>query len=114
MGQRGAGRRLRWMKVDQNHVLVLLLNMAPRTTNSWLPRPPYPPSGPRRQIVIVVARHNVTICRVILIVAVHLAVFGRRSTLQQGLQFPKRLDCLQKASKVNANVDTDIRKMSTP
>jgi hypothetical protein len=45
MGQRGAGRRLRRMKVDQNRVLVLLLDMAPRTTNSWLPRPPYPPSS---------------------------------------------------------------------
>ena len=46
MGQRGAGRSLRRMKVDRKRVFVLPLNMAPRATNSWLPRPPYPPPEP--------------------------------------------------------------------
>ena len=55
----------------------------PHGTNSWLPRPPYPPPSPRRPIATVVARHDVAICRVRLTVTVHRAAFGRRSTLQQ-------------------------------
>ena len=58
-------------------------NHGPQGTNSWLPRPPYPPPSPRRPIATVVARHDVAICRVSLTVTVHRAAFGRRSTLQQ-------------------------------
>jgi hypothetical protein len=87
-------------------------NHGPQATNSWLPRPPYPPPSPRRPIATVVARHDVAICRVSLTVTVHRAAFGRRSTLQQGPQLSKRPDSLQKAAKVNANAEEDIRKMS--
>jgi hypothetical protein len=54
MGQRAAGRSMRRVEVDQNRILVPCLNMAPRTINSWLPRPPYPPPGPQQLMLKVV------------------------------------------------------------
>ena len=83
IGHRGAERSLRRMKADRKRVFVLSPNMAPRATNSWLPRPPYPPPSPRRLIAIVVARHDEVNGRVNLTGTVHQAVFGRRITLQQ-------------------------------
>ena len=52
------------------------------------------------------------ICRVSLTVTVHRAAFGSRSTWQPGPQLSRRPDSLQKAAKVNANAEEDIRKMS--